>query len=125
MSNSPYSKSYVAGANVSPYRIVKPGGTAGAVVHAAAATDSLLGVLDVPAAVASGQRVDVALNGEVEVELGGAVSEGALVTADASGRAIAAAPAAGSNVRIVGMCTLGGVLGDIGRVLLKQGSMQG
>lgn len=125
MSNSPYSKSYLAVAGLSPYRIVKPGGTAGTVVHAAAATDKLLGVLDIPAAVSSGQRADVALNGEVEVELGGAVSEGDLVTADASGRAVAAAPGAGSNVRIIGMCTLGGVLGDIGRVLLKQGSMQG
>lgn len=125
MSNTPYSKSYVAGANVSPYRIVKPGGTAGTVVHGAAATDKLLGVLDIPAAVPSGQRCDVALNGEVEVELGGAVSEGDQVTSDTVGRAIVAAPAAGSNVRLVGMCTLGGVLGDIGRVLLKQGSMQG
>lgn len=118
-------RNYTAGAALTPYRIVKPGPGAGQVQPAAAATDKLLGVLDIPGAVASGQRADVMLGGLADVEYGGTVAEGDPLTADALGRAVVAAPAAGSNVRIVGIATVAGVAGDIGSALLSPGLMQG
>lgn len=49
-------KSQVAGAAIAPWTIVKPGGTAGQVVPATAATDFLIGVCVQPWGAASGDR---------------------------------------------------------------------
>lgn len=78
---------------VRPNRIVKLD-SAGTVVEAAAGTDKLLGVaLDYQkadrSAIAQGNRVDVAEDGVVEVEAGGALSVGDFITSDANGRATA------------------------------------
>ena len=59
------------------------------------------------------------------MEFGGTVARGAPVTADASGKAVAAAPAAGSNVRIIGFAEVSAVAGDIAPVLIAPGVMQG
>lgn len=113
-----------AGGTIEAYRIVKFGADDNTVVKAAAAADSLLGVsTGVPAA--TGERTDVILSGLAEVTYGGNVTRGALLTADSDGRAIAAAPAAGANVRVIGVAWVSGVSGDVGSVLLRQGSMQG
>jgi len=124
MNNPTLTKSFLAGAAVTKYRIVKFGADDDSVVQAAAATDFLIGVAD-PLGGESGRRVDVIMQGAADVEYGGTVTRGALLTADANGRAVAAAPAAGSNNRIIGVAMASGVTGDIGSVLLSPGSMQG
>jgi hypothetical protein len=118
-----FAKGFLAGGVISAKRIVKFGSADNAVVQAAAATDSLIGVSDLAAA--SGAQVDVVMSGIAIVEYGGNVTRGALLTADASGKAVSAAPAAGSNNRIVGVAMVSGVSGDLGAVQLGATSLQG
>lgn len=117
-------KTYTAGGAISPYRIVKPGANDGEVVQAAAAADALMGVTG-SIGPASGERVDVVKTGIAAIEFGGTVTRGGPVTSDASGKAVAAAPAAGSNVRIIGFAEVSAVSGDIADVSLALGTMQG
>lgn len=116
-------RTYTAGAAIAARRIVKFSADY-TVIQAAAATDAAVGVADL-AAVAAGDRVDVSREGIVPVEYGGTVTRGDLLTSDASGRAVTAAPAAGVNNRIIGIAEVSGVVGDIGSVLLSIGSTQG
>lgn len=117
-------RSYTAGAAIAKYRIVKPGAADGAVLQAAAATDFLNGVC-VELDAASGASTDIIKSGIAEVEFGGAVTRGGPVTADANGKAVAAAPGAGSNVRIIGFAEVSAVSGDIAPVWIAPGVMQG
>ena len=78
---------------VRPNRMVKQSAR-GEVVEAAASTDVLQGVsLDYQkadrSAISQGEQVDIAEDGVVQVEAGGAVSIGDKITADADGRATA------------------------------------
>lgn len=126
MANPELTKSFVAEAAINPYRIVKFGTADGQVVQGAAATDSLIGVAaSLGQATTVGDRVDVVLEGIALVEFGGAVTRGAQVTADANGKAVAAAPVAGSNNRIIGVAMVSAVAGDIADILIEQSSMQG
>ncbi|EHN77499.1 hypothetical protein SMCF_2974, partial [Streptomyces coelicoflavus ZG0656] len=54
------------------------------------------------------------------VEYGGPVTRGARLTSDAEGRAVAAAPAAGQTVEIIGRAMVSGVLGDFGKANLSR-----
>jgi hypothetical protein len=73
-----------------------------------------------------GERVDVVVNGLCDVEFGAAVTRGALLMADAQGRAITAAAAAGVNVRILGVAmTDAAAAGDIGQIMISPGNFQG
>ncbi|MBF8271561.1 MAG: DUF2190 protein [Magnetococcales bacterium] len=117
-------KAFTAGATVNPWRVVKFDSADGTVIQAAAATDALLGVANNLGA-AAGNRVDVCLSGIAEVEFGGAVTRGALLTSDANGKAVAAAPAAGANNRAIGVAMVSGVSGDIGTVLINPSQTQG
>lgn len=125
MRNPGLQKSYSAEGAIGAYRIVKFGAADGGVLQAAAATDKLIGVIDRIPAAASGDRVDVIRSGIAEVEYGGTVAAGDLLTADASGRAIVATAAAGSNVRVIGVAEVAGVVSDIGSMLIDPGSFQG
>lgn len=124
MANPILIKNYVAGAAVAARRIVKFDAADGKVIQAAAATDAVVGVAEQVAA-ASGERVDVIHSGIAEVEFGGTVTRGALVTADADGKAVAAAPAAGANNRVVGIALVSAASGDIAPVLIVPGQIQG
>ncbi|MCE7915414.1 MAG: DUF2190 domain-containing protein [Nitrosomonas sp. PRO4] len=124
MANLILAKNYTAGGAISPFRIVKMGSNDGEVVQAAAATDLLMGVTG-ELGPASGERVDIQKIGIARIEFGGTVTRGNPVTADASGKAVAAAPAAGANVRIIGFAEVSAVSGDIADVLLAPSSMQG
>ena len=44
---------------------------------------------------------------------------------DANGRAVAAAPATGVNAQIIGIAEVSGVSGDIGKVFIAPGAVQG
>jgi hypothetical protein len=117
-------KAFVAGGAIPARIIVKADSTAGQVVAADAATDKLIGI-SADVAAASTDRVDVFVSGIAEVIYGGNVAAGDLVTADASGYAVAAAPAATVNNRVIGTAMVAGVSGDIGSVLICPGSLQG
>jgi len=117
-------KNYVAQAQTEPHRIVKFGSADGEVLHAAAAADLSIGVTDTLQTLI-GERVDVIRVGIADVEYGGTVARGEELTADATGRAIKAAPGAGANVRIIGTAEVSGVVGDIGKVLINPSVMQG
>lgn len=124
MSNELLLKSYVAQGAIAKYRIVAFGTADGTVVASSAATSLHIGV-NAELDVVSGERVDVIRSGLPLVEYGGAVTRGQPLTSDAQGRAVAAAPAAGSNVRIVGFAETNAVLGDVDRMLFAPGVMQG
>lgn len=117
-------KAFTAGATINPYRIVKFDSADATVIQASAATDAVLGVANVLGA-QSGDRVDVCLIGIADCEFGGAVIRGAFLTSDANGKAVAAAPGAGVNARIVGVALVSGVSGDIGTVLINPNQVQG
>ncbi len=124
MANQVLAKNYTAGGAIAAFRIVKLGANDGEVVQAAAATDLLIGVTG-ELGPASGERVDVQKIGITRIEFGGTVTRGNPVTSDASGKAVAAAPAAGANVRIIGFAEVSAVSGDIADVLLAPCVMQG
>jgi hypothetical protein len=117
-------KGYLAGAVIAAYRIVKFDSADGTVIQAAAAADKSVGVTTDIAA-ASGETVDVIKNGLANVEYGGNVTRGDLLTADSVGRAVTAAPSTGANVRIIGVAEVSGVSGDIGSLTIAPSMLQG
>lgn len=124
MSNPGLIKTFVAGGAIARYRIVRMS-AADTVVQAAAATDALVGATTDIAA-DSGERTDIVMSGIAIIEAGAAIALTAFVTSDAQGRAVAAAPAAGANNRIVGIPLEPAVAaGDLIRVALSPGGVQG
>ena len=124
MGNPTLIKQGTAEAAIAAYRIVKFGANDGGYVQASAATDSLAGVCE-SVGPASGERLDVIKSGIADVEYGGVVTRGQPITADANGKAVAAAPAAGSNVRIIGFAEVSAVAGDIAPAWIEPGIYQG
>lgn len=119
-------KTFLAGATINPYRIVKFGADDDHVIQGAAVGDALIGVIDQPAAAAAAEdRVDVQMAGIANVEAGGAITRGNYVTTDATGQAAAAAPGAGVNNGVVGVALKSAVAGDIFPVLLSPCRIQG
>ncbi|MGQ3055310.1 MAG: DUF2190 domain-containing protein [Roseateles sp.] len=125
MRNELFSKNYSAEGAIPAYRLFKFGAADGGILVGAAATDKLVGVTGRIAAAVAGDRIDGVRLGIAEVEYGGTVAAGDPLTSDASGRAIVAAPAAGSNVRLIGFAEVSGVVGDIGSVFISPCVMQG
>lgn len=122
--NPELTKNFKAEAAIAAFRIIKLGAADDQVLQAAAATDSMVGVSTAIASVIN-ERCDVVLTGMPYVEFGGTVTRGGPVTADANGKAVAAAPGAGTNNRIIGHAMVSAVVGDIGPVLLAQSTIQG
>lgn len=91
---------------------------------ATAATDLLIGVFQHTAA-AAGDRVRLMLSGISRVVLGGTVTRGQPITADAAAKGAYANPGAGANNYIIGFAMASGVAGDIIPVLLAPGRIQG
>lgn len=110
---------------VTKYRIVKHGAADGGVLQSAAATDFHCGVYSENFDVVSGERLGIVKAGLADVEYGGVVTRGQPITSDANGKAIAAAPAAGANVRIIGFAEVSAVAGDIGAAWIEPGIYQG
>jgi hypothetical protein len=125
--NASHTRTFRANGAIAWWRIVAPHASiAGDVIQAAAATGALLGVCVQPKGAATTERVDVQLSGEVLVEAGAAFAAGALLTSDAQGRAVAAAPAAGVNNRIIGIALeAAAAAGDQCRLMITQCSLQG
>lgn len=117
-------RAFRAGAAVAQFRAVKLDEN-GNVVQSAAATDAHIGVCIQPNGAASGDVCDVQMVGIVDAVAGGTIAPGALVTADANGRIVAATAATGTNIRVVGIALTSASSGDIFPVLLTPGSYQG
>lgn len=124
MSNPRLTKSYNAESALNPFTIVKFGANDFGVVTAAAASDKLIGVTREFGSSAN-EPVDVTHDGIANVKLGGTVARGDLLTTDATGQAVAAAPAVGTNVRCIGFARQSGVAGDVVEAFLKLCSLQG
>lgn len=119
-------KAYLAGATLNPYRLVKFGADDDHVIQTAAVGDAIFGVIDIPGSAAAAEdRVDVMTHGIADVILGGTVTRGGLITTDATGQGVAAAPAAGVNNSVIGRAMISGVVGDIIPVLIATGQVQG
>jgi hypothetical protein len=125
MQNPGLIKNYSAEGAIPAYRIVKFGAADGGVLVSAAAADKHVGVNGRLAAALAGDRIDITRTGIAEVEYGGNVAAGDLLTSDASGRAIVATAAGAANIRIVGVAEVAGAVGDIGSMLVQPGSFQG
>ncbi|MDT8286285.1 MAG: DUF2190 family protein, partial [Elusimicrobiales bacterium] len=74
---------------------------------------------------AAGVNGTIILAGKTKVIAGGAISAGDPVTSDASGLAVAAAPAVGANAGVVGFALEDAVAGDLVKILASPGSTQG
>lgn len=118
-------KNYVAEAAIIGCRIVKFGAADGQVVQAAAATDLLMGVASRDYDAAIGERIDIMTHGIASVRLGGNVTRGQKLTADADGKAVAAAPAQGVNNQIIGIALVSGVADDVIDMRIAPSVMQG
>ena len=125
MANPGLIKTYTAGGTIAPRRLVKYGANDGEVLQAAAATDLIIGVSGSAETHASGERIDVILSGSAEVDAAGVIARGSKVVSDANGKAVIAAPAAGSNVHVAGFVMVTSAANDIVDVFLSQAVMQG
>ncbi len=98
------------------------------VLQASAVSDNLIGVVDSIVDVGASRSASVVLSGIAEngVVAGAAFAAGAKLTTDSQGRAVAAAPAAGTNNQIVGIALeQATAAGDIVRILVQQCTVQG
>jgi len=118
-------KFYLSGGEVIKHRIVKWGNDDDHVIQAADTTDAMMGVSDALGADAAEKGLDVIRSGLAPVEYGGNITRGEPLTSDADGKAVAAAPGAGVNMRIIGFAEESGTPGDIGLVSLEPGQIQG
>lgn len=129
VSNPILTTTYTAAGTIDQYTIVKFDASDNTVVEAAAATDSLVGVAYIPGVSGtqkvSGDRLEVVISGVAEVKAGGTITRGALVTSDASGQAVAAAPSAGVNNQVIGLALVSALSGDVFPVLLAPQQIQG
>lgn len=125
MSNLLLAVNFIAETAIPINRITKPGASDLHIALATAATDSLNGVVN-ELSVVIGERADVVRQGIGWVEAGAAVPRGSPITSDATGRGIVAAPAAGSNVRVIGFADESATAaGDVIRFLISPCVMQG
>ena len=125
MSNILLSKNFQAAAAIAAYTLVKHAAADDQVQAAAAGTDLVIGATQ-DVAPALGERVDVAITGITYITAGTAITRGARLMSDASGRVITAAAAAGSNVNTLGVALESATAaGDVIRVNLIPGTFQG
>lgn len=112
-------RAYEASAAIAAYKIVKFSDVAAStkVATSAANADPIAGVSGSIGG-AIGDMVDLTLSGIGLVTLGGTVTAGAMLTSDASGNAIVAAPTAGVLMSTIGRAMAPGVAGDIIEVLV-------
>ncbi|PPD34944.1 MAG: DUF2190 domain-containing protein [Methylomonas sp.] len=122
-------KSFLGSTPLTPYTIVQFGANDDTVVPCVAATNASIGVVNelglTAADIAAGNTCDVYVGEIAEVVLGGTVAAGAMLTSNATAQAVAAAPAAGTNNRIIGTALANGVSGDVIPVFINRSVMQG
>lgn len=107
-------RAYEASAAVPAFTIVKFSDTAlsSKIAPASVNTDPIAGVSG-SLATAIGDMVDLTMAGIGLVTAGGAITAGAILTTDATGRAIVAVPTAGVFMSIIGKALAPAVSGDV------------
>lgn len=117
-------RSVIAQAAIAAFLILKHGTVNNSAALATAAADKLIGTND-GLAKEIGEMVDYPTTGTGEVVLGGNVTRGDPITADAASKGVTAAPAGGTNVRIIGFALQSGVANDVIDYQIAPGLMQG
>lgn len=117
-------RSVLAQAAIGAYLVIKHGTVDNSAALATVSTDLLIGANEALAK-DLGEMVDYPTDGTGEVVLGAAVTRGEPLTADATSRAVTAAPAAGVNARIIGFALQSGVAGDVIDYQIAPGRIQG
>jgi len=118
-------QNYTGSGEIERRRIVAFDATEGQVKQATATSDTIIGVTGIHPCEGAGLRVDVQLAGLADVEFGAAVAQGDRLTVDAQGRAVPAAPAAGTRVQIVGTALVVGEAGSYGQILVNPATLTG
>ena len=125
MSNILLSKNFLAAAAIATYTLVKHAAADDQVLAATSGADLVIGATQ-DVAPTLGERVDVAITGITYIMAGAAITRGARLMSDASGRVITAAAAAGTNVNTVGVALESATAaGDVIRVNLIPSTFQG
>lgn len=110
-------KTLIAATAVAQYRAVKFGPGDEDVAQADAVGNDLIGVNAEPADVPAGSRIDVTLDGLVEIEAGATFARGVDLTVDAQGRAVASGAA--TDAKLGKAWDAANAAGDIVRVKLN------
>ncbi len=117
-------RSVLAQALIAGCLIIKHGTLDNTAALATAPGDLLIGTNDsLPKEI--GEMVDYPTAGTGQVKLGGVVTRGQPITSDAASKGVAAAPAAGTNVRIIGFALQSGVADDVIDYHIAPGMFQG
>ncbi|WP_019024061.1 MULTISPECIES: capsid cement protein [unclassified Thioalkalivibrio] len=119
MKNELYIKNFDAASEVQPHRLVVFGDSDTKAAQATDGSAAFIGVSDSLGAADAGEPMDVVMAGAAEVELGGTVTRGDRLTADAQGRAVKAS--AGDH--IVGIAMMAGDAGDHGSVMIDRSAI--
>lgn len=117
-------KNFTAEGAIEKRRFVTFGATEGNVKRAGVG-EAILGTTAIRGAKEAGARVDVCMDNIREIEFGGTVEFGDLLTSDADGKAIKANPSAGANVPVAGRAMSAGGAGVIGHVHISPSVLQG
>lgn len=117
-------RSVLAQAVIAGFLIMKHGTVDNSAALATAPTDLLIGTND-SLAKDAGELVDYPTAGTGLVKLGGVVTRGQPITADAASKGVAAAPVAGVNNRIIGFALQSGVADDVIDYAIAPGYVQG
>lgn len=105
-------KDFIAGGAIPAGSLVKFSAS-GTVVVATAATDSIVGVSVPGLDAATGDRVDVIVDGIADVKTAGVIARGGFVTSNGAGLGVACAPTTGTVARSIGMALETSASGDI------------
>lgn len=124
MANPGLIKTYDASGAIPAYTVVKFTSTDFQVTQAAAVGDPLAGVTTEVAA-ADQERCDVIHDGIAYVLSGGTIAAGDPLTVNASGQAVKAAPAAGTNNNCFGRARQSAVSGDVFEAIIDFFVLQG
>jgi hypothetical protein len=111
-------KSYRAGAAISPCRLLKFGSSDNLLIQATDSSAPFVGASAEYIDVLSGAQVDAHRLGLAYVRCGGNVTRGAYVTADANGRAVQANIVPGAAIHVAGRAETDGVLDDVIAVMI-------
>lgn len=117
-------RTLLAQAATAAFLILKHGTVDNSAALASAATDLLVGTND-SLAKDAGELIDYPTSGTGEVKLGGNVTRGQPITADAASKGVYANPAAGVNNRIIGYALQSGVADDVIDYQIAPGTVQG
>lgn len=110
LKNQVLSIQQVAEATITEGQILKNGTAGLQVLPAAAVGDKSIGIAEHGAA--SGEGIRMQLLGRANIKAGGTIAKGDLLTSNASGFAVTAAPATGANNRIIGYALESAVAND-------------